>query len=65
MRLESESFVVAEWRDDGTTRRDFPVAPLHVHHALTGPCPGSSMGTIRLRTASRPAAASMPRFVFA
>jgi mannose-6-phosphate isomerase-like protein (cupin superfamily) len=33
MRLESESFVVAEWRDEGTTRRDFPVAPLHVHRA--------------------------------
>jgi mannose-6-phosphate isomerase-like protein (cupin superfamily) len=28
------AFVVAEWTDDGTmTSADFPIAPLHVHHA--------------------------------
>jgi mannose-6-phosphate isomerase-like protein (cupin superfamily) len=26
------SFVVQEWRDEGETRRESPVAPLHVHH---------------------------------
>jgi mannose-6-phosphate isomerase-like protein (cupin superfamily) len=31
---DSSSFVVVEWTDEGgTTSRDFPIAPLHVHHA--------------------------------
>lgn len=32
-RLNSESFVIAEWKDDGATGPDRPIAPLHVHHA--------------------------------
>jgi mannose-6-phosphate isomerase-like protein (cupin superfamily) len=26
------SFVVGDWVDQGETSRDFPIAPLHVHH---------------------------------
>jgi mannose-6-phosphate isomerase-like protein (cupin superfamily) len=34
MRLGSPqgSFVLVEWQDTGETHRDFPIAPLHVHH---------------------------------
>lgn len=32
---DGSGFVVVEWTDDGggTTSRDFPIAPYHVHHA--------------------------------
>jgi mannose-6-phosphate isomerase-like protein (cupin superfamily) len=31
---DEASFVLVEWTDPGgTTSRDFPIAPLHVHHA--------------------------------
>ena len=30
--LEGDDFVVHEWRDDGTTSAERPVAPLHIHH---------------------------------
>jgi mannose-6-phosphate isomerase-like protein (cupin superfamily) len=26
------SFVIGDWLDEGGTSRDFPIAPLHVHH---------------------------------
>ena len=31
-QLEAASFVVAEWRDEGETSAERPIAPLHVHH---------------------------------
>ena len=31
---DDSGFVLVEWTDEGgTTSRDFPIAPLHVHHA--------------------------------
>ena len=30
--LEAVSFVLAEWRDEGETSAERPIAPLHVHH---------------------------------
>jgi len=30
--LHSADFVIAEWRDDGTTSAERPIAPLHVHY---------------------------------
>jgi len=30
--LHSGDFVIAEWRDDGTTSAERPIAPLHVHY---------------------------------
>ena len=30
--LEARSFVLAEWRDDGESSAERPIAPLHVHH---------------------------------
>jgi mannose-6-phosphate isomerase-like protein (cupin superfamily) len=31
---DSSGFVVVEWTDEGgTTSRDFPIAPFHLHHA--------------------------------
>jgi len=30
--LEAASFVVAEWRDEGETSAERPIAPLHVHY---------------------------------
>jgi mannose-6-phosphate isomerase-like protein (cupin superfamily) len=31
---EGSGFVLVEWTDEGgSTSRDFPIAPLHVHHA--------------------------------
>jgi mannose-6-phosphate isomerase-like protein (cupin superfamily) len=29
--LGDHTFVVGEWRDDGSSSREFPIAPLHTH----------------------------------
>jgi mannose-6-phosphate isomerase-like protein (cupin superfamily) len=31
-RLPAEGFVIAEWKDDGVSSADRPIAGLHVHH---------------------------------
>ena len=32
-RLDSESFVIAEWQDAGVSSAERPIAGLHVHHS--------------------------------
>jgi mannose-6-phosphate isomerase-like protein (cupin superfamily) len=31
LKASDDSFVLAEWSDDGGTSGDFPIAPLHLH----------------------------------
>jgi mannose-6-phosphate isomerase-like protein (cupin superfamily) len=32
LKASEDSFILTEWSDDGSTNRDYPVAPLHLHH---------------------------------